>query len=322
MPRTRTLDTTRIDSLLRRDDHVATHAELIGLGVPASTITYRIRRGGPWTRLLPGVIAAHSGTPTTHQRLVGAVKYAGENAVVTGLFALRHYGFRSIPWVANIHMLTPHDRRRQSREYVTVERTTRMPVVTLVRGIPYAPVARAVIDACRRVRDLDLVRAIIAEAVQSDKCELRDLLEELLACSRPGSGLPRYVAREVSAGIKSVAEAKARELFQRAGIPQPDWNCTIEDAQGRRIADPDGYWETLAVALEIDSMTWHLSPKSYKRTQRRQRSMGRRGILVIPTAPGDIIEDPDGFLRDVRETLQSAAKRPAPNIRVRRSDVA
>jgi hypothetical protein len=322
MPRIRPVESHHIDALLLRDDRVATHAELVSLGMPASTITYRIRRGGPWARLLPGVIAAHSGVPTPHQRVVGAVKYAGEGAVVTGLTALRHYGFRSVPWAANVHVLTPHHRKRQSRDYVTVERTTRMPAAMVVRGIACAPVARAVLDGCRRLQDVDLVRALVAEAVQSQKCPLPELMDELLACSRPGSGLPRAVVREVSAGIRSVAEAKAKEQLQRAGVPQPEWNVTIEDSWGRWIADPDGYWESLGVALEIDSMTWHLSPDQYKRTQRRQRRMTSHGILVIPTAPGDIIEDPAEFVRQVQDTLRSAARRPIPEVRVRRPEAA
>ena len=41
----------------------------------------------------------------------------------------------------------------------------------------------------------------------------------------------------------------------------------LED-DGEFIAPPDAYWATVAAALQIDSMRWHLGPAAYKRTQR------------------------------------------------------
>lgn len=322
MAKRRSIDTAGVDALLARDDKVATHAELHELGMPKSTVTYRIREGGPWGRLLPGVIVAHSGMASWHQRELSAMKYAGSRAVVTGLAALRHHKFRNLPHSLQVHVLIPHEEQRKSSEYVITERTTRLPEAERVNGVSYAPVARAVIDACKRMHDLDAVRALVAEAVQSGKCHPRELLEELQASSRAGTGLPRRVMKEISAGIRSVAEAKAREILRRGGVPEPEWNVTIEDTGGNRIADPDGYWELLGVALEIDSMTWHLGPRSYKRTQHRQRKMTSHGILVVATAPGDIYDDPDEFLASVKRTLAVAASRPAPAVRVRRRPAA
>jgi hypothetical protein len=80
----------------------------------------------------------------------------------------------------------------------------------------------------------------------------------------------------------------------------------------------DAYWEHVAAALEIDSMAWHLRPGAYKRTQRRQRRLITRGVLVMPVAPGDIIDDEDGFVRDVLELLSEAARREPPALVVRR----
>jgi hypothetical protein len=189
-------------------------------------------------------------------------------------------------------------------------------------GIAYATVARAVIDACRRIKRLDTVREIVAESVQSNKCSAKELLEELRHAQRRGSALPRRVLREIAAGIRSVAEAKAREWLRRAGVPEPDWNADLLDTSGNWIASPDGYWEDVAVALEIDSMEWHLRPRLYKRTQRRQRRMASYNITVLPVAPGDIIDDPDAFVAEVIKTRSAARNRPLPDVRVRRKSAA
>ena len=104
MPRRKQINQNAVDAFLGHHNRVATHAELLDLGVPASTITYRIRHGGPWTRLVPGVIVAQSGRPTAHQRLLGAIKYAGPDAVVTGVAALRRHGFVNLPSSMNVHI--------------------------------------------------------------------------------------------------------------------------------------------------------------------------------------------------------------------------
>jgi hypothetical protein len=119
-----------------------------------------------------------------------------------------------------------------------------------------------------------------------------------------------------------VAEAKARAELLKRRIHQPEWNVEVEDENGVFIAMPDGYWEDLAAALEIDSMRFHLSPQDYQRTQQRQRRMTSYGILVIPVAPTDIIDDPAAFGHMVERTLAAAALRPTPPVRVRRNRAA
>jgi hypothetical protein len=73
----------RIEAAVGRE-RVATHAELLAAGVPESSLMYRIRPGGRWQRLLPGVVLMHTGTPTARERLLGCLAYAGPQSVVTG----------------------------------------------------------------------------------------------------------------------------------------------------------------------------------------------------------------------------------------------
>src|SRR6476646_2976836 len=52
---------------------------------------YRLRRGGPWQTLLPGVYLAASGIPSMSQKEMAAVLYAGPGSLVTGPMALLHH---------------------------------------------------------------------------------------------------------------------------------------------------------------------------------------------------------------------------------------
>jgi len=143
---------------------VVTHAELIACGVPLSTVCWRIRRTGPWQRLHPGVVLAHSGSATSRERLLGALAYAGAGAVLTGICALRLYGLRSAPGPALLHVVVPHGRHRQGRAGLLIERSRSVPAPQWRSGLPVAPAARAVVDACRTLERLDDIRELVAEA--------------------------------------------------------------------------------------------------------------------------------------------------------------
>ena len=84
----RLFDPREVDFHLGSQGHVATHAQLRELGVSMASITRRIGVGGPWQRLLPGVVLTHRGTPTRRELLLGARAFCGDDAVITGIDAL------------------------------------------------------------------------------------------------------------------------------------------------------------------------------------------------------------------------------------------
>jgi len=312
MPRRAFTDLDALDSLLRQREGVVTHAELRQLGVPPSTITYRIRPKGPWQRILPGVVITHRGTPTQRERVLAALRYAGEGAVLSGAAALRAHGVGRTGRGDQLLVLVPHQSQRSSHDFVVVRRTRRMPTSVLLRQTATAPVARSLIDECRERSTLDGVRELVATVIQAGHCGLRDVAREVYAAARQRTALSRRVMEEMSAGIRSVAEARAREEFSRQGVPQPRWNCEIRTIDDDLVAMPDGVWEDVMAALEIDSMAWHLSPAQYLRTQRRQRRLVVAGVPVLPVGPGDILDDPDAFVREVLEFRREAANRVMP----------
>jgi len=318
MPRSKPFDEYGLQQIVRRDAGVVTHRELRELGLPSSTLCHRIRGNGPWQRLLPGVVLVYTGAPNLRQRLIAALKYAGDPAVLTGAAALHLNGFRSVPRVSDVSVLVSEDKQPASSGFVVVERTTRMPASYVVSGLPCAPLPRAVIDLSHRLQSVDEARAVIAESVQRHRCPLKELARELREGTVRGSALPRMVMREMTVGIRSVSEAHVRNTLRRFGVREPDvYNAMLYDpVTGEFIACPDGYYEDVGVALESDSMEFHLDPESYKRTQRRQRRMAAFSIIVVPIAPGDQTADPAGFAQSVEAALRAAAGRPAPLVRV------
>src|SRR6185369_3721212 len=116
-----------------------------------SSIYRRCLPGGPWRRLLPGVILLHPTEPTDEQRLRAALIRGGDSALLTGLWALRRHGLRQIPEPDDVHILVPDAREITSSGFVLVERTTRLPGSVTRGGLPLAPVYRAALDAARRI---------------------------------------------------------------------------------------------------------------------------------------------------------------------------
>jgi hypothetical protein len=321
MPSRRPIDEHALERLHREDDQVATHAELLAVGFAMSTICARMRDKGPWQWILPGVVVLHNGPVSERQRLRAALKYAGEGAVITGLTALRGKGVQGVPEDSTVHILVGHRCRRTSTEFVVVERTRRLPRSAVVGDLPVVlSAARAVIDACRRMRGLNAVRELVAAAVQQRHCTAKQLADELRSCQRRRTATANRVLTEISAGIRSVAEAKAREILCRRGVPEPLWNAVLRTRAGDFIGSPDGYWRDLALALEIDSTAWHLTPAKHRRTLAKHVRYTRRGISVLPYSPIELIDDPERFADAVAEALAAAVPTVLPDVVVTRAD--
>ncbi len=139
-----------------------------------------------------------------------------------------------------------------------VERTDRVPLPVIRSGLPVAPVPRAVLDTARRLTDRDDVRALLAEAVQRGRCKPAELRREIDSGSGRGSALPRSVLREIEDGVRSVAEADARQLVLRSGLPAPIHNARLTDADGAFLAVVDSWFDAVGLAWEIDSYEFHL----------------------------------------------------------------
>src|SRR5690348_5357241 len=117
MPRRTCVDLGALSGILEQQDSVFSREQALACGFTDSVIHNRIKRGGPWQRLLPGTYFALTGPPTAEQRDLAALLYAGPASVITGRAALRAQGtFGELPPM--IDVLIPADYRRQSKGFV------------------------------------------------------------------------------------------------------------------------------------------------------------------------------------------------------------
>ena len=292
-------------------------ATLADLGVPSPTTYRRCVPGGPWRRLLPGIVLLSNATPTRRQLVDAALLHAGTDGVVTGMEACRRHGLRAGRDNGMIHVLVPHDRKVKSSDFVLIERTTRQPDSVMVDGVPLAPVSRSVLDACRRLTEFDPVRALLAEAVQRRGVRPGTLVRELSQGSNRGTAIAREVLREIQEGARSVAESHAMRVWDRTGLPPLRWNVDLFDESGGFLARPDGWCDAVGLAWEIDSHEYHFTREGYGRTLRRNARYAAVGVVVVQTVPNRLHSEPDAVVAELVAAHRAAGSRPRPPVTAR-----
>jgi hypothetical protein len=171
-------------------------------------------------------------------------------------------------------------------------------------------------DAARQLTDLPEIRELMASAVQHGHLLVGHLARELdKAGPVTGTARLRMALTELADGVRSTAEADLRTLIIQMQLPTPLYNPDLYVA-GKFLARPDAWWPDAAVAVEVDSKAWHLSPADYERTQIRHDCMIAEGIRVLHFAPSHLRLRQ----RDVAQQIQSTLARstgPLPRIETR-----
>ena len=272
-------------------------------------IRYRVRTGGPWQKLLPGIYVTVTGPVSFRQREVAALLHAGSRSVLTGLTAARRHGITALSG-STVDVLVPSTASPQSTGFVRVWRTWRMPEQVCVDGeIRYALPARAVADAARSLASAREVRALVAQVIQQQRCSIELLAIELEQGPTKGSALLRAALEEVRAGIRSAPEGDLRELIRRGRIPMPVFNARLYQGS-TLVAVVDAWWEDAGVAAEVDSREYHYSAEDWQGTMRRHDRLVARGVLLLHFTPRQIRVSPEEVVAQIRAALEAGRARP------------
>ncbi|MEC3981235.1 hypothetical protein [Amycolatopsis sp. H20-H5] len=122
--------------------------------------------------------------------------------------------------------------------------------------------------------------------------------------------------------LRSVAEARAKTLSRRLPVPPSHWNAKIQGPDGRYLGRPDGWWDEIALAWEIDSIDFHFTKDGYARTLERNTRYAAAGIIVVQTLPSRLDKDPAGVLAELEAAYRTAASRPRPPVHLVADDLA
>lgn len=324
---TRSLLPTHSDVRAAFPRGVATARELVAFGFSERTVYKRCLDGGPWQRILPGVILLFTGRPTRDQQVLAAVLLCGPGCVVTGVEACRRLGLRrGLPpapvdgGYAEVHVLLPDSRQVRCCSYVKTERTGRMPTAVSRGGFLLAPLPRACLDAARCMTRRGDVAELLSDPVQRGLCTVAELASELTSGSRRGIALPGQVLADLRAGVRSAAEQEARRMWRGTGLPEPMWNATVRDARGAVLGVADCWLDDVAMAWEIESGEWHMSPADHDRTVERAARFTAAGVVYTATKPRRVRLDRAGVVATLRATYAQAKARPRPPLHATPAD--
>jgi len=293
---------------------VVTRRQLREVGVSDAAIDGRCAAGGPWQRLLPGVVLLRNGYPSTLERSAAALAYGGPTSMITGCVGLDSFGYGTNGSSGEVHLLLPAEMRRASVSFVRAERTWRLPEPITKGSIRVAPLVRSLVDATRAARSEARCVALLTEVLQRGSASIDEIATELAEGPRRYSALTRRVLLELRDNAHSVAELEDQRLYRTSGLPTMTHNCDIYARSGEFIANTDGWIDAVALAREIDSVTHHLSPADYQRTQARRNRMQAHGLIVVSHSPQDIRDRPHQVLDDLRMNYKHALARPRPDV--------
>jgi hypothetical protein len=307
----------RLGDLLEQQYDVIARWQALTYGLTAGKLRHSLRPGGHWQKILPGVYSTRTGAVTQEQRQMAALLYAGPGAVLTGAWAVRRYHLECAG-LNEADLLVPAKSRVQSYGWVRIQHTARMPSGTSsTKGIMFAPLARAVADAARRMTRPEDVRALVCAAVQKANVPLKDLISELKAGPAAGSGLLRAAIAELVEGIRSEAERDLKVRIDRCDLDKPMYNARLYLADGMFLCIADLWWPRAGVAGEVDSRQYHMSAKDHEYTVDRHNKMEAAGIHVLHFLPKDIKPKWNDISRNLRNAIAEGKRRqPLPIIAV------
>ena len=175
-----------------------------------------------------------------------------------------------------------------------------------VRGLPVTDVATTWADLGAVLLLDDLV--VLGDAALAGHTA-RVAHEHLVAAhERLGAGRGARYRREalglVRAGSASPGETRARLLFHRAGLPEPELNVDVGDAH-RRIARVDFLWSAQKVVVEYEGDHHRTDRSQWQWDIHRTRELGALGFRVIRMTAADL-DDPvrrDALIRLLRSLL-------------------
>jgi hypothetical protein len=258
-----------IARLAARQHGMVARVQLLGLGLSAKAIDYRVRTGRLW-RVHHGVYAVGHPPVTPHARAMAAVLAGGRDAVLSHRpgGALWEIGLR---WPAMMEVTAPIKRRRPGiliHESSTLTRRD----ITRHYGIPVTSLARTLLDLAEVLDTPSLTRAV-NEARLRRKSTLPDLAE--LLSRSPGRATRRLkpFVEHPTGPTRSEFEDAFLAFAARHGVPAPEMNQIVA---GYEV---DVLWREHKLIVELDGREFH--ENAFEEDRERDATLLDAGFPVL-----------------------------------------
>lgn len=296
-PRTLNRVTDELARVLRRQDGLLTRAQALSV-LTRAAVRHRLTR--EWTRLLPGVYGAFTGTPTARQWLRAALLHCGPGSMLADTSALQHiYGVRNLPPDRHVYVIVRNERKIRSLGPVVVRRTRHLPYPRNYDGLAVAPPEHALVDFALRCENLRTARAVVADAVQRAVVWPPALLAALAEAGPRRGRAGRAAIADIAAGARSAPEAEFAALVSRSHVlPPPLLNCRLRLPDGRVVC-PDALFPTAGLVHETNGRGPHAAEDRFEDMQERHDAMTAAGLTVLHNSPARLRRVPLAVIAEV-----------------------
>jgi very-short-patch-repair endonuclease len=295
-----------IEARARRQLGLFTAAEARATGVSTQALHYHSTTSGRWVRLFPRVYAVAGLPSSERQRLLAALLWAGEGAVLSHraagfVLALDGMSAQPVP-----ELWFPVGRAAGG---VIVHRGAVPPADTCRSGpLRHTNLVRTVVDLGSVVDD-DTLELVLESAIRIDRrCEPQ-LVRASRGLIRGSARLQRVLARRPPAcePTGSALESRFLQLIRPAGLPEPIRQFPVQDPSGGSYR-LDFCWPEARLWVELDGREFHGRPVALFADRQRQNAIAATaGLLVLRFTWDDIVVHGDATVRTTREAYDARA---------------
>jgi len=283
---------------------VISRDEGLALGLSLEQMRRR-RRRGLWVEVAPGV-SRHAACPATWQSKARAAALSVGTAV-SHLAAARVWeldGFNQ----EGIEVVVAEGQHVRRSEFF-VHRSINMDLADIAtrQGIPVTGIARTVLDVAGVVGHRRLNHTV--DCVLRKQLVTWQMLYSVLvrhsARGRNGCGPLRRLLEE-RFGDQAIPDSKWNRdvgyLITDAGLPEPHFEHEVRH-DGKFVARVDLAYPDARLAIECDSVRWHLNKESFVSDPRRRNRLLNAGWQVLSFTWDDYAHHSDRLVADVRSAL-------------------
>lgn len=299
-----------------RQHGVVSRRQLMGSGVPSSTIADR-KAGGSLFTVYPGVYAVGRPKLSWNGLLKASLMAAGESSVLGFRTAATVWGFMDFRRTVEVvrHKEATNSRAQQRVEddgrtvSLHVRRTGYLPEsdVTFREGLAITSVSRTLLDLASALSAKSFERAFL----EADRLGLiAD--EELLALvprsrGRKGGSVYRNQADRRLPEVhraRSLLEAIFLRLAEESGLPMPEVNQTVS---GYEV---DFLWREAGVIVELDGYEYHRGEEAWHRDIDRSNTLTLDRWRVRRFTWDMVNNRPDWVCEVIRHAFEQAGWSP------------
>lgn len=296
----------------RITDHLASHHgvitrdEALRCGLTAARIKSNVR-SRRWLVIAPSTYRV-AGAPPTWMGTARARALASRG-IVSHAAAARVYGLDGFHR-ARLEITVREGSSRSRDHVVRWHRSTQMHLADQheVRQVPVTGIARTVLDLAGVVglARLDEVIDDVLRRRLTDWAALYDVLCRHSRRGRNGCG-PLRAVLDRRYGESVVPDSRwnrmVGQLVADAGLVPPKFEYEVRDDRGRFIARVDLAWPKHRLAVELDSVRFHLNSTSFVTDRRRTNQLMSCGWRVLAYTWRDYVDAPASIVAGVRGQL-------------------